>query len=381
MDYTPDHPLDADEWLAIEEDERLYAIQRWVSTQIGIPPEDCIRTAAPILAIENQIAGNDPAVTGETLARLLDAGIDRTTAIQVLSDVFSDRLNDAALKGREYNPDAYAEALRGIDPDEIPLGEPDDDDPWEAAASAPEFSPNHRQVLIEFAERHAGEKALSWPETAGFLFEVLACPELIMPSEWTERVQGDAVFTDADEARTVTEARMALVNWISDRIRDGVPAIPDDCRPDAGPMEILETDNNFSRWCRGASSGHRWLDDLWNERVPADNEDDRSLGMAIIILSFFADREIAEKIVEQMALESGSEDVTLEEAADKYHQLTGLAVLEIAATGTKYRGMPSAPPTRNPVRSEKVGRNQPCPCGSGKKYKKCCGRPGAQRYH
>jgi preprotein translocase subunit SecA len=26
-----------------------------------------------------------------------------------------------------------------------------------------------------------------------------------------------------------------------------------------------------------------------------------------------------------------------------------------------------------PVRSNKVGRNDPCPCGSGKKYKKCCG--------
>ncbi len=26
-----------------------------------------------------------------------------------------------------------------------------------------------------------------------------------------------------------------------------------------------------------------------------------------------------------------------------------------------------------PRRSEKVGRNDPCPCGSGKKYKKCCG--------
>jgi preprotein translocase subunit SecA len=24
--------------------------------------------------------------------------------------------------------------------------------------------------------------------------------------------------------------------------------------------------------------------------------------------------------------------------------------------------------------SPKVGRNDPCPCGSGKKYKKCCGR-------
>lgn len=26
------------------------------------------------------------------------------------------------------------------------------------------------------------------------------------------------------------------------------------------------------------------------------------------------------------------------------------------------------------VREDKVGRNDPCPCGSGKKYKKCCGK-------
>jgi hypothetical protein len=30
--------------------------------------------------------------------------------------------------------------------------------------------------------------------------------------------------------------------------------------------------------------------------------------------------------------------------------------------------------TTKPV-LQKVGRNDPCPCGSGKKYKKCCGRP------
>lgn len=28
-----------------------------------------------------------------------------------------------------------------------------------------------------------------------------------------------------------------------------------------------------------------------------------------------------------------------------------------------------------PVKRVKVGRNDPCPCGSGKKYKNCCGRP------
>jgi len=25
-----------------------------------------------------------------------------------------------------------------------------------------------------------------------------------------------------------------------------------------------------------------------------------------------------------------------------------------------------------PFKSQKIGRNDPCPCGSGKKYKKCC---------
>ena len=30
-------------------------------------------------------------------------------------------------------------------------------------------------------------------------------------------------------------------------------------------------------------------------------------------------------------------------------------------------------PSASPVRAEpKIGRNEPCPCGSGKKYKKCC---------
>ncbi|MBQ3223386.1 MAG: SEC-C domain-containing protein [Clostridia bacterium] len=33
------------------------------------------------------------------------------------------------------------------------------------------------------------------------------------------------------------------------------------------------------------------------------------------------------------------------------------------------------PEAKRPVRAgEKVGRNDPCPCGSGKKYKECCGK-------
>jgi SWIM/SEC-C metal-binding protein len=32
-----------------------------------------------------------------------------------------------------------------------------------------------------------------------------------------------------------------------------------------------------------------------------------------------------------------------------------------------------------PVLSDKIGRNDPCPCGSGKKYKKCCGAADAMQ--
>lgn len=30
------------------------------------------------------------------------------------------------------------------------------------------------------------------------------------------------------------------------------------------------------------------------------------------------------------------------------------------------------------VKPDKIGRNDPCPCGSGKKYKKCCGKETAE---
>jgi uncharacterized protein len=35
---------------------------------------------------------------------------------------------------------------------------------------------------------------------------------------------------------------------------------------------------------------------------------------------------------------------------------------------SRYKGRPSGP-----ARAAKIGRNDPCPCGSGRKYKKCCG--------
>lgn len=47
--------------------------------------------------------------------------------------------------------------------------------------------------------------------------------------------------------------------------------------------------------------------------------------------------------------------------------------------GQRLVGAPTiAAPKAQPVRSApRAGRNDPCPCGSGKKYKKCCGKGAA----
>ena len=36
---------------------------------------------------------------------------------------------------------------------------------------------------------------------------------------------------------------------------------------------------------------------------------------------------------------------------------------------------PLSPPVQSPSKSKtKIGRNEPCPCQSGRKYKHCCGK-------
>ena len=44
---------------------------------------------------------------------------------------------------------------------------------------------------------------------------------------------------------------------------------------------------------------------------------------------------------------------------------------ELAAL--QFVGGEASAPKQPVLAKEKVGRNDPCPCGSGKKYKKCCG--------
>jgi preprotein translocase subunit SecA len=79
-------------------------------------------------------------------------------------------------------------------------------------------------------------------------------------------------------------------------------------------------------------------------------------------------REEAER--QQMAFEHAEAGSGIDEAADARGDTQG-AVVDAAPEAEE-----EAAPPRQPVRREaaKVGRNEPCPCGSGKKYKHCCGK-------
>ena len=70
---------------------------------------------------------------------------------------------------------------------------------------------------------------------------------------------------------------------------------------------------------------------------------------------------------------------SLEKAAAIYHEL-GLKnkAKQVQSKINEIKGV-EIPQDKNrnfiPLRKpKKVGRNEPCPCGSGKKYKKCCGK-------
>jgi len=207
------------------------------------------------------------------------------------------------------------------------------------------------QLLLD----QSGEPHMPVDLLQGFLASVAIGPHVVPPRLWLP-----PVFSSDDELPTFSKKSnpeqilLALMNFYNDTLQD----IQDDSLEPI--ISIYENDENeeedFSNWCSGFSLGMGFWGPDWDEQE--DNEELLSLVLPILYL---ANPEL-------FALENEQElTAELENSIDDLVQGLPLLVSLMWSYWAERR-------KPMPVRANRIGRNEPCPCGSGKKYKKCCGR-------
>jgi uncharacterized protein len=192
---------------------------------------------------------------------------------------------------------------------------------------------------------------------------------LIPLSDWLPIVFGEQEidYASPDEAQAIIGQIMALYNTTNAAVLDPPTRLPADCPLQDDVLANLEDEAPMAQWSRGFLRGHQWLEELW-EDLPEAWADE--LDATLMALGFFASREMAEGV----HAEATTGEPSFTATADAMHRVVPSAVAQYAhmgrsmATGLAERE--SDAPATHDVR---VGRHDPCPCGSGKKDKKCCG--------
>ena len=193
-----------------------------------------------------------------------------------------------------------------------------------------------------------GDDAMMLSELDGYLAGVVVCPEMIPPSEWLPLVWGEGhTFQSPQEAQDLLAIVMAFYNDIARAIARPRTYVP---RLDA------DTDGS-SDWELWASGFGRALDLrpwAWSLYEDMAEDDPESIPFRLLnALAFAADEEGLSDLHEDLRelLRENAENI-IGGGVESLNR-TRLAALEAGRPG-------------------KTGRNDPCPCGSGKKYKKCC---------
>ncbi|HMS82043.1 MAG TPA: UPF0149 family protein [Nitrospira sp.] len=210
---------------------------------------------------------------------------------------------------------------------------------------------------------------LTYPQLAGFLFALANGPELIQPSEWIPLVFDDqeAQYETEDEANQVLQAMMALYNDCVRERPGGTVSLSPLCDMRLQPMDNLAIDAPLSQWAQGFGMGYDYLAEVWDACTP--DELDEDLGALLMALTFFSSRILAEAYYQD-----GNKTSTFDELATSVMEIFPEAMREYASLGRSiyHARLETGEFDRPPSPQMKIGRNDPCLCGSGKKFKKCC---------
>ncbi len=111
--YDPLDAPDPDEWLSLDEAERLMlVIEHHHQTGIELPTEE--GHAAIHVVVENQAALGDEVPTQATLERLMREGLDRHDAVHAVGSVLANHVQEI-LSGADEEPDPNARYFDGLE--------------------------------------------------------------------------------------------------------------------------------------------------------------------------------------------------------------------------------------------------------------------------
>jgi uncharacterized protein len=197
--------------------------------------------------------------------------------------------------------------------------------------------------LSEFLAAAAG--AMPFSEAHGFLTAIASAPTTIMPSVWQPVLLGARGFSSMEQAQHVFGLVMRLYNQIVTDLTEGNPVAPSD------------PDEDIGSWCTGYLRAAR-MDDVWSA--------DETGVVFLFPLAVLAGE------VNLVGEEDSNGEVITDPAPHLRRCREGLddTVHEANEYWTAWRRKSMA--TQVASRPSKIGRNEPCPCGSGRKYKKCC---------
>jgi uncharacterized protein len=207
----------------------------------------------------------------------------------------------------------------------------------------------------------APKTAMSPLELDGYLTGIIVAPQAapILPSQWLPGLWGtdEPIFDDINQVKTALGAVMEHYNAIIAGIDRSLKRLEKDNVADYRPLFLKgggkPAHDAVRSWVRGFGKAMALAPETWSALV----EDKR---VQVLIEPFIGFFDLAHH---EPAAASHDDDASLDEDAALIPRV--VLVLRMLAQ------MRSA---AAPDRRTKVGRNDPCPCGSGKKYKLCCGR-------
>jgi len=229
------------------------------------------------------------------------------------------------------------------------------------------------QSFLDATERHPD--SMSYAAAAGFLFAVASAPELVQPSQWLPIIidPDNATEISLEEMKGVTGSLMSLFNESTRQVQQADTKLPQGVSFNDEALKNLDPNASISQWADGFRQGYFWLEKVWSGYIPEEIKEE--FGYQLTVLFFFSNQQMAYSLFDEVK----NKEVTLESMAENMKNLFPEAMRGVALLGNSIHEALATRTEPNPqgqppiVRNEKVGRNATCPCGSGRKFKKCCG--------